>query len=78
MCADAVVAQAALTPAVFLAAPRAKLPQRRVDIACRCGAKLFRYAKGNGAGSRLVAARRDRPGILALVSNIHGNEQVRK
>ena len=35
-----------------LAAPRKKLPTRRVDIGCK--APLFRYAKGNGAGSKLV------------------------
>ena len=38
-----------------LAAPRKKLPTRRVDIKCTgCKAPLFRYAKGNGAGSKLV------------------------
>jgi len=38
-----------------LAAPRKKLPNRRVDIKCTgCRAPLFRYAKGNGAGSKLV------------------------
>ena len=38
-----------------LAAPRKKLPTRRVDITCKgCKAPLFRYAKGNGAGSKLV------------------------
>ena len=38
-----------------LAAPRTKLPARRVVVTCSpCGAKLFKYAKGNGAGSRLV------------------------
>ena len=37
------------------AAPRSKLPSRRVDVSCAgCGAALFRYAKGNGASSRLV------------------------
>ena len=38
-----------------LAAPRKKLPTRRVDIKCTgCKAPLFRYAKGNGAGGKLV------------------------
>lgn len=38
-----------------LARPRAKLPLRRVDVACaECGCALYKYAKGNGAGSRLV------------------------
>ena len=38
-----------------LAAPRKKLPTRRVDITCKgCRAPLFRYAKRNGAGSKLV------------------------
>lgn len=38
-----------------LAAPRKKLPKRRVDLTCSgCSAKLFRYAKGNGAESQLV------------------------
>ena len=38
-----------------MAAPRKKLPTRRVDISCSaCGAPLFKYAKGNGAGSKLV------------------------
>lgn len=37
------------------AAPRKKLPVRRVDVACAgCRAPLFKYAKGNGAGSKLV------------------------
>lgn len=37
------------------AKPRAKLPERRVDVSCAlCGERLYRYAKGNGAGSRLV------------------------
>ena len=46
---------ASLRGARGLAAPRKKLPTRRVDIACtECKAKLFRYAKGNGAGSKLV------------------------
>ncbi|KAJ1445225.1 hypothetical protein M885DRAFT_626388 [Pelagophyceae sp. CCMP2097] len=39
----------------LFAAPRAALPDRRVDVSCAaCGAGLFRYAKANGAGSRLV------------------------
>ena len=38
-----------------MAAPRKKLPTRRVDVSCaECGAKIFKYAKGNGAGSQLV------------------------
>ena len=43
---------ASLRNARGLAAPRKKLPTRRVDIGCK--APLFRYAKGNGAGSKLV------------------------
>ena len=46
---------ASLRGARGLAAPRKKLPTRRVDIKCTgCKAPLFRYAKGNGAGSKLV------------------------
>ena len=43
------------------AAPRSKLPQRRVDISCdKCKARLFRYAKANGAGSQLVKVYHER------------------
>jgi len=39
----------------MLAAPRKKLPERRVTVLCnKCGQRLYRYAKGNGAGSQLV------------------------
>ena len=39
----------------LFAAPRSKLPARRVDVTCAgCSAALFRYAKGNGASSKLV------------------------
>ena len=51
----ALLIAASLRGARGLAAPRKKLPTRRVDIACTgCRAPLFRYAKGNGAGSKLV------------------------
>ena len=51
----------ALRGARGLAAPRKKLPARRVDVSCdSCGAKLFKYAKGNGAGSRLVKVYEER------------------
>ena len=44
-----------------MAAPRKKLPARRVDVSCdSCGAKLFKYAKGNGAGSKLVKVYEER------------------
>jgi len=43
------------------AAPRSKLPERRVDINCAaCGSPLFRYAKGNGASSQLVKVYHER------------------
>ena len=45
----------------LFAAPRKKLPERRVTISCSaCGTKLYRYAKGNGAGSRLVKVYKER------------------
>ena len=51
----ALLLAASLRSARGLAAPRKKLPTRRVDITCKgCKAPLFRYAKGNGAGSKLV------------------------
>ena len=51
----ALLLAASLRGARGLAAPRKKLPTRRVDIKCTgCKAPLFRYAKGNGAGSKLV------------------------
>lgn len=51
----------ALRGARGLAAPRKKLPARRVDVSCdACGAKLFKYAKGNGAGSKLVKVYEER------------------
>ena len=51
----ALLIAASLRGARGLAAPRKKLPTRRVDIKCTgCKAPLFRYAKGNGAGSKLV------------------------
>lgn len=34
----------------MLAAPRKKLPERSVDVLCKCGARLFKYKKG-GNGS---------------------------
>ena len=44
-----------------MAAPRKKLPTRRVDVSCTtCGAPLFKYAKGNGAGSKLVKVYEER------------------
>mmetsp|Transcript_12442 Transcript_12442/g.37551 ORF Transcript_12442/g.37551 Transcript_12442/m.37551 type:complete len:123 (+) Transcript_12442:47-415(+) len=43
------------------AAPRSKLPERRVDIECaKCRTPLFRYAKANGAGSQLVKVYHER------------------
>ncbi|GMI16434.1 hypothetical protein TrLO_g9255 [Triparma laevis f. longispina] len=45
----------------LFAAPRKKLPERRVTISCAsCGTKLYRYAKGNGANSRLVKVYKER------------------
>ena len=45
----------------LFAAPQKRLPSRRVDISCSsCGHKLFRYAKGNGASSRLVKVYKER------------------
>jgi len=43
------------------AAPSKRLPSRRVNISCSgCGRRLFRYAKGNGASSRLVKVYKER------------------
>eukprot|EP00656_Telonema_subtile_P014250 TRINITY_DN17274_c0_g1_i2.p1 TRINITY_DN17274_c0_g1~~TRINITY_DN17274_c0_g1_i2.p1 ORF type:complete len:112 (+),score=14.24 TRINITY_DN17274_c0_g1_i2:49-384(+) len=51
---------ATVTPHRLLAAPRSKLPERRVHVFCCCGAKLFKYAKANGASSKLVKVYRGR------------------
>ena len=62
----ALLLAASLRGARGLAAPRKKLPTRRVDIKCTgCKAPLFRYAKGNGAGSQAGEdlRRTDRQGL---------------